>query len=167
MKFLATETRQTSPFNIVQAFAPKAKPVATHICLPKTTAQEPISAFVLSGTKQPRLQGVVTPFTTAPLARYSQSCSWRSSSPTNVQRINVPNINSLLEMQTQTLQQLYTCNHWVMYKVIVLTYPLHAIQPTKTSQEKSLCVLDSDWLVDEETCLPEPPCQQVLNLQAP
>ena len=96
MKFLPTETRQTSPFNIVQAFAPKAKPVATHIFLPKPTAQEPISAFVLAWTKQPRLQGVVTPFTTAPLGRYSQSCSWRSSSQTNVQLINVPNSILLL-----------------------------------------------------------------------
>ena len=56
---------------------------------PKTTAQEPISAFVLARPKQPRLQRVLTPFTTAPLGRSSQSCSWRNSSETNA-LLNVP-----------------------------------------------------------------------------
>ena len=36
----------------------------------------------------------------------------------------------------QTLQQLYTCNHWAMYKVIVPTYPLHAIKSTKNIPRK-------------------------------
>ena len=56
----------------IQAFAPKQS------LWPKTTAQEPISAFVLARPKQLRLQRVLTPFTTAPLGRSSQSCSWRN-----------------------------------------------------------------------------------------